>query len=162
MGRKLSPGTTPFPKRSKPIGGAKPKITLDQTVALMENSVLGDTYQENANKVGVSHSMAIRYSGIDIPEDFPDINNDPDWHNKAVNQIKTFITIAAFKATKKMADKMQNVDVDRLAVASAILVDKLLILNGSPTSISVTQHHVVKHDDVMDRLKQAKEKPLEA
>ena len=156
----MSIASTQVPKakreRKGGIRGAQPKLTLDQAEAMVLSELEGKSKEENCKISGVQQSLTNRYLGMSLPDQFPDMN-DPDWLDKATTQIKHFMAVATWKATRRLATTIDEVSPDRLPLATAIIVDKFSLLNGNPTSLAVVQHHTVNHNQLHDRMKQARE-----
>lgn len=142
-------------KRVKGIRGAKPKITLDQAETMVLSELEGKSKEENTKLTGVDVSLTNRYLGMSLPDEFPDMSQ-PDWLEQATTQIKHFMAVATWKATRRLATTIDEVSPDRLPLATAIIIDKFSLLTGNPTSLAVVQHQTVTHGDVLSRMKQAR------
>lgn len=137
------------------IAGAQPTITLQQATDAVFNELQGKTQAQNAEETGLCQASISRYLGVSLDPDFPSMA-DPNWLETATCQIKHFMAIATWKATRKLAETIDQVTPDRLPIATAITIDKFSLLTGNPTSLAVVQHQTVNHSDVLSRMKQAR------
>lgn len=164
MGKEVSPQPPPQAKPRK----AKVKaphhntaIDNDDLVDIAEGILVGDTNEVVASKIGstaqaITHKFK-EFKEIELPLYFPETVDE--WRNDVIK----FMQIAVWKGAQRLArNGMDDMDLRNIPVAVGIISDKLSGYMGNPTSVSVIQHQVINHSDIMDRLKQAKEKPLEA
>ena len=129
------------------------KMTMDEAVAMTTGELIGMSQQEVADASGVNRTtVQARFKGIDVPECYPETKEE--WHADVVK----FMEIAVWKGSRRMAmTEMDVLDGHRLPISIAILSDKISLLTGNPTSLAVVQHHTVNHNQLHDRMKQARE-----
>lgn len=165
MGRKSSKSTDAKPKAGRKALVQAPhhnaEIDLDDLTTIAEGIVAGDTNEVVAQRAGYTPASISqqhkKFKEIELPLYFPE--SVDEWRNDVIK----FMQIAVWKGTRRLASQgVDEMDVRNLSVCVGIISDKLSGYMGNPTSVSVVQHQVIHHDAIMDRLKQAKEKPLEA
>jgi hypothetical protein len=94
-------------------------------------------------------TMRKYYKHIELPLGYPD--NDDDWRE----DVKQFMQVAIWKGTKRLAETgMDLMPLDKICVGTAILVDKHALLQGAPTSFSVSATMQIDQKALLDRITQ--------
>jgi hypothetical protein len=156
------PSTKPKPRKAKveaPHHNAT--IDLDDLTTIAEGIVAGDTNETVAAKINTSLAAVSvhhkKFKEVELPLYFPETVDE--WRNDVIK----FMQIAVWKGTQRLAMQgIDEMDVRNVPVAVGIISDKLNGYMGNPTSVAVIQHQVVRHDSIADRLKAAKEAPIDA
>jgi len=129
------------------------KMTMDEAVAMTTGELMGMSQREIGEASGVNRlTVRARFKGIEVPECYPETQEE--WKQDVIK----FMEIAVWKGSRRMAmTDMDAMEDHRIPVSVAILTDKLSLLTGNPTSLAVVQHHTVNHNQLHDRMKQARE-----
>jgi hypothetical protein len=92
-------------------------------------------------------TMRKYYKHIELPLGYPD--NDDDWRE----DVKQFMQVAIWKGTKRLAETgMDLMPLDKICVGTAILVDKHSLMQGNPTSFSVSATMQIDQKALLDRI----------
>lgn len=163
MGKELppQPPTQAKPRKAKvKAPHFNDRTSLDDLTEMAEGIMLGDTNETISAKVAKTPSAVSQkfkdFKEVELPLYFPETVDE--WRNDVIK----FMQIALWKGVRRMANSIETIDERGVPVAVGIISDKLNGYMGNPTSVSVIQHQVINHADIMERLKQAKEKPIEA
>ena len=131
-------------------------ITDQQADDIVVGQLIGESQTQIAAHSGaLPGSTAIRMRGIQVPDDFPDS------HDGVMADVLTFLDVALWKGTRRLAQEvMEIMKPESLPVSVAVLVDKVSMLRGQPTSFAIVQHQSVDHRAMVDRMKQARAQAL--
>ena len=87
-----------------------------------------------------------------VPDDYPE--NDEDWRKDVIQ----FLQIAAWKGSKRLSSTgMDEMPAYNVPVSTGIILDKIQLMTGQPTSMSLQIHTKVSREDLEARYKQMKE-----
>lgn len=127
-------------------------MTDSQAEAIVIGQLTGQTQCEIARKSGASQvTTSLRMRNIQVPDDFPET------HEGVMNDVLLFLDVAMWKGVKRLAQEvMETIKPEGLPVATAVVIDKVSMLRGQPTSYAIVQHQSIDHRGMMDRIKQAK------
>lgn len=124
---------------------------LNQSIAdkITEGVFQNKSLAEIAGDTGLQENTAYKYiKGVKVDIDYPETREE--W-NEAV---LTYLGIAIFKATKRLADTgMEEIAPSQIPVAFAICTDKKLLMEGTPTNITASMNISVSHKDLLNELK---------
>lgn len=86
-----------------------------------------------------------------VPDDYPD--NDEDWRKDVIQ----FLQIAAWKGSKRLSSTgMDEMPAYNLPVSTGIILDKIQMMTGQPTSMSLQIHTSMNHSDIAKRIQESK------
>ena len=140
----------PATKTIKVVQHAASHLTMAKADKVVEGVFNNDPLGKIAAAVGMSEGAAFKLvHNVKVPADYP--TNQEEWQE----QTKQFLQIAIWKGTRKLAMEMDDIDVDRLSVATAICVDKLALMSGQATSVALHLSATLNPGAVLDRLKSA-------
>lgn len=128
-------------------------LTQERADIVVEGILSGKTIPAIAKEAGVSPVTAWKQiRGVKVPGEYPEDENG--WRE----DVTSFMRIAIWKGTKRLAmEGMNQVDPRNVPVAVGILSDKLMIMQGQPTSIHAQVIANVTHRDLVGEIQRAKQ-----
>jgi len=124
---------------------------LDQDKAdkVMEGIILNKSLAEIANETGVTQTTAFKWiRGVKVDIDYPETREE--WQNAVTD----YLGIAIYKATKRMAEgDIDMISPDKTPLAMAIMLDKKLLMEGTPTNITANMSISVNHRELLNELR---------
>jgi len=139
----------------RPIAGIhhNSALTPETASSVVEGVFLGEGTKDISTRIGVAPDTARKFiRGIEVPADYPE--TEDEWRSQVVH----FMEVALWKGTRRLATTaMDDLQPQQIPISSAILVDKLSLMKGQPTSFSVQVHQTINHREFLDELKGAKQ-----
>jgi len=106
---------------------------------------------KNGLSLGTNQANRKLIRHVEVPDDYPE--NDDDWRKDVIQ----FLQIAAWKGSKRLAGNgMDEMPAYNVPVSTGILIDKIQVMTGQPTSMSLQIHTSMNHSDIAKRIQESK------
>lgn len=132
------------------------QIDQDDLEAMVTGDLTGERHISIAERLDTTvGSVRRKLREIELPSWYPEPSE--------VNQtIKELYEVVVLKALHRLAHKgVEMMDLKSLPVALGIATDKLQLLNGQATSLSLQVHTTVKHEELRGELMASKSKVVD-
>lgn len=124
-------------------------LTQDKADLIVKGVLQNDSLAEITKASGLSEVTTFKYvRGVKVDIDYPETREE--WQSAVTD----YLGIAIWKATKALAEGgIDGISDDRKPLAMAILLDKKLLMEGTPTNITASMNISVSHKDLLNELK---------